>query len=243
MPIHDWSRVEPNLFHHFHQAWTLTICNALNNSALPKGYSALIEQHAPLLIPDVLTVEGIDDDLSSGPQGGAVLTAPPLPKTRHIIRAQLDSMSARGNRIAIHHSLGNIVCVIEIMSPGNKHSQKSISDFIDKAIEFLDRGVNLLIVDLFPPTSRDPQGIHKAIWDQIEETPFDFDPLKPLTLAAYIADLPKTALIEPVAVGDALPDMPAYLDNRRYVYVPLESTYEVTWKSCPAAMRKVVEKP
>lgn len=28
MPIHDWNRVDANLFHHFHQAWTMTICNA-----------------------------------------------------------------------------------------------------------------------------------------------------------------------------------------------------------------------
>ena len=36
MPIHDWSRVDANLFHHFHQAWTMTICNKLNS--VPKEY-------------------------------------------------------------------------------------------------------------------------------------------------------------------------------------------------------------
>ena len=37
MPIHDWKRVDANLFHHFHQMWTGRICDALNDSVLPKG--------------------------------------------------------------------------------------------------------------------------------------------------------------------------------------------------------------
>jgi hypothetical protein len=36
--------------------------------------------------------------------------------------------------------------------------------------------VNLLIVDLFPPTSRDPQGIHGAIWDELAGEPFELPP-------------------------------------------------------------------
>ena len=30
MPIHDWSRVDANLFHDFHQTWTINIRNALS---------------------------------------------------------------------------------------------------------------------------------------------------------------------------------------------------------------------
>ena len=30
MPVHNWNRVEPNLYHHFHQMWTMHICDALN---------------------------------------------------------------------------------------------------------------------------------------------------------------------------------------------------------------------
>jgi hypothetical protein len=54
MPVHNWSRVDANLFHHFHQGWTMAICNALNAGRLPKGFSALVEQRAGGLIPDVL---------------------------------------------------------------------------------------------------------------------------------------------------------------------------------------------
>jgi hypothetical protein len=80
-----------------------------------------------------------------------------------------------------------------------------------------------------------------VIWDQFEEMPFEFDPAKPLTLAAYVASLPKTALVEPVAVGDAMPPMPSYLDDNHYVPTPLEETYMAAWASCPEDMRVAVE--
>jgi hypothetical protein len=45
-------------------------------------------------------------------------------------------------------------------------------DFVDKTIQFLRAGIHVLAIDLFPPTPRDPLGIHKVIWDEIEETEF-----------------------------------------------------------------------
>ena len=113
---------------------------------------------------------------------------------------------------------------------------------MEKSVEFIDNGVNLLVVDLFPPSPRDPQGIHKAIWDEIDESDFELPPGQPLTLAAYVASQPIIAHVEPIAIGDKLPDMPAYLDDDHYVPVPLEATYMESWKSCPEDMREVVEK-
>ena len=40
MPIHDWSKVRPGLFHDFHQAWTVSLSSTLNRSVLPPGYFA-----------------------------------------------------------------------------------------------------------------------------------------------------------------------------------------------------------
>ncbi len=42
MPIHDWSRVYPCLFHDFVQTWTCRISNVLNKSLLPGAYFALL---------------------------------------------------------------------------------------------------------------------------------------------------------------------------------------------------------
>jgi hypothetical protein len=242
VPIHDWSHIDANLFHHFHQAWTITLCNALNGGLLPKGYSALVEQHAAGVVPDVLALQHRPRrNRPAEPTGGNVVTAT-QPKTRHVIRAQEEISANRGNRIAIRHPLGRVVCIIEIVSPGNKGSRSALRSFVEKAVDFLRQGVNLLVVDLFPPSARDPQGIHKAIWDEIEDKPFTLPPDKPLTLAAYVAGLPKTAYVEPVGVGDPLPDGPAYLDPDSWVPVPLESTYQATWASCPEDMREAVER-
>src|SRR5262249_52574373 len=142
----------------------------------------------------------------------------------------------------IRHPLGRVVSVIEIVSPGNKGSRSALRSFVEKSVDFLKHGVHLLVVDLFPPSVRDPQGIHKAIWDEIEDQPFELPPEKSLTLGAYVAGVPKTASVEPVAVGDPLPDMPAYLDPDSWVPVPLEATYQATWESCPADMREAVER-
>jgi hypothetical protein len=241
MPVHDWTRVDANLFHDFHQTWTIAIRNALNGGLLPKGYSALVEQHAGGVVPDVIALQRrVRPKRPAEPTGGAVIAATP-PKTRHVIQAQRESSAARGNRITIRHSLGRVVCVIEIVSPGNKGSRSALRSFVEKSVEFLRKGVHLLVIDLFPPSQRDPQGIHKAIWDEIEEAPFELPPDKPLTLAAYVAGVPKTAYVEPVGFGNVLPDMPAYLDPDSWVPVPLEATYQTAWASCPEDMREAVE--
>ncbi len=43
MPLHDWTRVNAGLFHHFHQGWCWTISSALIRGQLPDGYTALVE--------------------------------------------------------------------------------------------------------------------------------------------------------------------------------------------------------
>ena len=244
MPVHDWSRVDANVFHHFHQVWTVGICTTLNAGLLPSGYSALVEQHAGGLVPDVLTLQrrsrpNIPDELIGG-----VLAATP-PKTR-LVRQAKTVLAARANRIVIRHRLGEVVCVLEVVSPGNKGSRAALRAFVEKTIDFLRQGIHLLVIDLFPPTPRDPQGMHKAIWDEIEEEPLELPPDKPLTLAAYVAGdlligMEPTAYVEFVGVGDLLPDMPAYLTRSGHVPVPLEATYQAAWASCPADLRELVE--
>lgn len=244
MPVHDWSHVDANLFHHFHQRWTVAICDGLNAGLLPPGYSALVEQHAGGLIPDVLALQRRPRPNRPPQPAGGVLTATP-PQTRHVMQAK-NVLAARGNRIVIRHRLGEVVCVLEIVSPGNKSGRAALRTFVEKTVEFLRQGIHVLVIDLLPPTPRDPQGIHKAIWDEFEDEPFELPPDKPLTLAAYVAGdlvagIATTAYVEPIGVGDTLPDMPAYLERSGYVPVPLEATYQAAWASCPPDMRELVE--
>jgi hypothetical protein len=209
---------------------------------LPKGYFALVElREASGTVPDVLTLHR---QLRSGerpePRGGlAVASAPP--RARFVSRAtDEDVYAARANRVVVRESRGEVVSVIEIVSPGNKVSRYAVRSFAGKAVDLLRQGVNLLVIDLFPATPRDPQGMHKVIWDEVMEEPFELPPDKPLTLASYSAGPPKTAYVEPVAVGDALPDRPAFLDPDTYVPVPLEETYQATWAACPEEFKEAV---
>src|SRR5881275_1273442 len=117
MPVHNWSGVDVNVFHHFHQRWTIAICDTLNAGLLPSGFSALVEQHAGGLIPDVLAVQRRTSANRPTQPAGGVLTVTP-PQTR-LVRQAKAVLAARANRIVIRHRLGEVVCVLEIVSPGN----------------------------------------------------------------------------------------------------------------------------
>lgn len=239
MPIHDWTRAPSGYFHHFHQNWTVAICAALNSGRLPKGIFALVEQHSGALVPDVLALETRPPHQRdwSGKRGGVALALDP-PKTRFISRAAEDAAyAAKANRVAVYRD-DETIAVIEIVSPGNKNSELAFRQFVDKSLEFLERGIHLLVVDLFPPSPRDPEGMHGAIWSQLKDEPFVLPPDKRLTLASYLSDLTATAYVEPAAVGDALLDMPIFLDTKTYVRVPLEETYEATWNACPEEFKE-----
>jgi hypothetical protein len=136
-----------------------------------------------------------------------------------------------------------IVAVIEIVSPGNKAAEYPMDTFVRKACDFIELGVHLLILDPFPPGPRDPDGVHALVWREFHPEPFRLPAEKPLTLVAYESGVPTRAYIEPVAVGDALPDMPLFLAANGCVMVPLEETYCTAFEVQPHRWRRVLEPP
>jgi hypothetical protein len=240
MPVHDWRRVDAGLFHAFHQRWISALCDVLNLGGLPAGYFALQEQSIGP-IPDVLTLKlsGVGEEPSGPTRGLAVATAPP--RARLVRRNEVDIYARKANHIAVRHRHGQIVAVVEIVSPGNKASRSELRAFVEKASGLIRQDIHLLVIDLFAPGPRDPQGIHKAVWDEFIEEDFALPADKPLTLAAYDAGPPRVAYVEQVAVGDVLPDMPLFLKPEWYVPAPLESTYRTTWDVFPAALKGLLE--
>src|SRR5947209_37820 len=198
MPIHDWTRVDAGLFHDFHQDWTIELRRSLNAGRLPSGYVALADQQTGGPIPDVLTLRrgGKTPGAHDGGGGLAVATAPP--KARFIDELEEETYARRANRILIRHRHGQVVAVIEIVSPGNKNNRTALTAFVRKAADLIWQGIHLLVIDLFPPSERNPQGIHKAIWDEFSDRSFTLPPDKPLTVVAYRAVPTKTAYVEPV---------------------------------------------
>jgi hypothetical protein len=242
MPIHDWTRVDAGLFHAFHQQWITNLCVALNGGLLPPEFFALPEQDIGP-IPDVLTLRLAADDQGPDQTGGGVAVATAPPRARVIQRHEGEVYARKANRIAVRHRHGQVVAVIEIVSPGNKGSKSELRAFVEKSADLIRQGVHLLVIDLFPPTKRDPRGIHAAIWDEISEEDFTPPADKPLTAASYDAGPPRVAYVEPLAVGDELPSLPIFLRPEWYVPAPLASSYQATWNVFPAIMRKLLDGP
>src|SRR5262245_41591469 len=142
MPIHDWTRVRANRFHDFHQRWTIAICNALNAGRLPPCYFAMVEQKAGGPEPDVITLELTPP---VGPVTGGVAVDLQPPKARLVTRSEAAGYARKANRITVRHPDGEVVAILEVVSPGNKDSRHAIRAFARKAVEFLQAGVHLLI--------------------------------------------------------------------------------------------------
>ena len=213
----------------------------LNAGLLPKGMIAMAEQIIGRPEPDVVTLQQSDIMFSANGGNAATMTeAPPQPKTQFVIPVEVERYAAKANRVVVRHSLGKVVAVVELVSPGNKDSRHALRSFVEKTVELLYDKINLLIIDPFPPGPRDPQGIHKAIWDEITDEPFELPDDRKLTLAAYQAAPIKTAYVEPFAIGELIPDMPLFLHNDYYINVPLEATYRDTWNVLPQLLRDLL---
>jgi Protein of unknown function (DUF4058) len=249
MPIHDWTRVEAGIFHHFHHDWITEIARTLNRGILPADYYALAEQFAAGFGPDVLTLQGDrngapDDSAEPSPvsEGGGLLLAPP--KLQPTAETDMAFYRRKQTTVAIRHVSGDrVVAMVEIVSPGNKASRNPLQAFVRKVAQLLDQGIQLLILDLFPPGPRDPQGIHGVIWEETAGPEYVAPVDKPLTLAAYESGLTIRAYVVHVAVGDVLPDMPLFLEPEQAVEVPLEATYAAAFAEVPRRWRRVLEAP
>ncbi len=239
MPIHDWTRVSSETFHNFHQHWMIALCDALNGGRLPEAYFAMAEQVVGRPEADVVALE-IDGDGDLPPEGGGTATAA-RPQTTFVLAAEEERYAGKATHLVIHHGLGRVAAILEIVSPGNKSSRHALRSFTDKAVELIREGVHLLVVNLFPPGPRDPQGIHPLIWDEISDQPFALPPGKPLTLAAYQCAPTKMAYVEPVAVGDRLPEMPLFLYGNWHVQTPLEEAYEAAWGVMPPPIKRLFD--
>jgi hypothetical protein len=241
MPIHDWSRVPAGAFHDFHQDWTIEIRRTLNRGLLPPGYSAVTDLRVDGWEPDVVTIHS---PTSSTSKGLLVADTPPRAQRVARIESEVAAYAKKANRVTIRHEFGQVVAILEVVSPGNKDSSHAIQSFKTKAIEFLQKGVNLVVIDLFPPTPRDLDGIHQLIWAELTDEPFEPRPAdKPLTVVSYDAGNDLTAYVNPIGVGESLPDTPLFLAPGSYINIPLEAIYEASWAQTPPVIRDLVNPP
>lgn len=232
MPLHDWSQAPAELFHHFHQVWSVSIARALNRGVLPSELTALVEQRADTIESGVLA------NNTRHSTNAAVLDKP---QTRFVRQTEKHFYADKANRIVIRHHLGKVVALIEIVSPGNKDSNRAIRQFVQKLTDALYQGIHVLVIDVFPPGKHDPHSLHELIWNELDDEEFSLPSPHDRLLASYETGSIQSAYIETVGVGSSLPDMPLFIAPGAHVLTPLESTYQDAWQDTPESVRRLVE--
>jgi len=242
MPVHDWTRVDAGTFHSFHLGWIAHLTEALNGGVLPSGYYAMAEQHGGRLIADILTLQRpVQETSVPALHGGvAVVDAPPR------VRRKLEPASAyriMRRTLTIRHVIGHrVIALIEIVSPANKDRASNVSEFSEKIRTALSQGIHVILADLLPPGSHDPQGMHGAIWQFFDDELYELPAGEPFTMASYVGGVRPEGYAEHFALGAPLIDMPLFLTPDRYVNIPLESTYMAAYRGgMPEFLRDIIE--
>jgi hypothetical protein len=127
MPIHDWNRISADGFHTFHQDWTIEIRRALNRGGLPPDYFAMVDDL------------GINSETESMFLDG-----------QRIERGGLRSP----NRIVVRQQSGRAAAMIVVASPRDRDRGLGSKTLGERIYHLLCTGINVLLINLFPPTPR-----------------------------------------------------------------------------------------
>lgn len=237
--VHDWSKLFDGAFHDFHTSWIGTIRTSLNNGLLPPGYYAAAEQVVGGPSPDVVTLDAWQpdsDDEGTFPDSftGGVALADSPPSVQYRIQLERDAFVTKANRIAIRHLTNDrLVAVIEIVSAGNKSSVSALESLSRKVHTLMAEHVHLLLIDLIRCGKNCEDGLPTYLsFSNVDATP-NITEDKPFTLTAVRSGETYEAFVETIGVGDALTDMPLFLNDSQYIPLPLEPTYESAWQGVP----------
>ena len=250
MPIHDWTTIFAGGFHHFHQSWVLTISDQLNCGILPDGYFAAAEQASGGSYPDVVALEmdvqepGNSDEFESSgqKQRGGVAMADAPPKVRLTFDSEVVQYAEKADRIAIRNVNGNkVVAIIEVVSPGDKHSGLAFNKFREKVHFLIERGIQILIIDPFPPGTFDPEGIARGLQIESESIVPKAMNDEPLSFLLLRVSDHVSGFVEFGSVGKDVPTMPLFLNSERYVNIPLNDSYTEAWTSFPRPWQELLE--
>jgi hypothetical protein len=213
----------------------------LNSGLLPEGYYALVEQVIGGAVPDVLTLERRDLPPTTPESLTELAEAVVLPTATITLVAEAPLYPPRPRVIAIRHvSRDRLVAMIEIVSAGNKEDAAAVGSLVEKTVVALSRGVHVLLIDLHGPGTFDPDSLHGLVWAELGQPAVAAGPEKPFQVVSYRSVRRIDAFIEPLAVGDRLPDAPLFLTPAVHVKVPLEATYERAFEAVPTHLRRRV---
>lgn len=246
MPLHDWTRVEDDVFHSFHTSWISCLKADLNLRLLPEGFYADSERAARPVVPDVLTLRLPDAPFEpprGRPGGAAVLEAEPEAGGRHVVARR-----PLRRRVAVRRRDHQIVALIEILSAANKDREGTVGALADKVADALAVGIHVLVLDILPAGRHDPDGPHGALEAALAqadsaEQPFRLPEGETRTFAAYRADDPVGVTLRHPRLGQPLPEMPLFLTPRHHIRVPLEDSYTRAFSETGFVWRDLLEAP
>jgi len=239
VPLHDWSLAPDNVFHNFHLTWLAHLAASLNRDVLPEGYLARTEEWLGPFQADVLAleVEGRPspdagrprETRQPSPQPTATIAPPHFERRRE---RSVAVFSARDERR---------VAVIEVVSRGNKDSDRRARSFEEKLIECLSSGLHLLLVDLHPPTRPAPgfaAGVARELrTGDVPEVPSEG---RCVTSFEVRPDPEVRVYHQSLALGAPLPEAPLFLEPGASVTVELESAYEAAFAWLPGPDRALL---
>jgi len=158
-----------------------------------------------------------------------------LPNLQVLDRINVKRVGFKQKRIAIRHRTSDrLVAILEIVSPGNKASRKEWKRFVTNATAALQNGIHVFVIDPFPPPNFYPRGTHDAIWASIGGKRYVPPADQPLTYASYESSDPISqefrCFVQPGRPGEALPEVPLFLEPERFINVPLEELYSDAMK-------------
>ena len=226
MPVHNWTKEYAWLFHDFHHEWLSALSRTLNGGLLPNDHYALIERWNGAFERDFPPRDEDDNDanpfvvVDTAPRS----EVPTKPVCLVTVRREPDDA---------------VVAACEVCLPDYHTGEVAWLTVAERAGALISDGIHLFLVNVhLPPPQTDYP--HAAVWNRLGFAAVPFESDRQVTLASYEAVAPPKAYVEPVAVGDVLPDMPLFLVPGGHVLVPLEATYLAAWEGVPIQGRKLL---
>jgi len=223
MPLHDWSKVIPNHFFNLQVPWLLSLIERLNKELLPNDLYSITQF-----------------DFPSTP----IALAPPFPDWDDWCE-QLHSRQHRGewlqhSAVIRQRKTHQLVAAIEIIRPQNLQPAKAIRAMTSRIMEYLQSGIHLLLIDLFPPTEPKRVGFHAAVWKKLGHPLDSATTDQPPEAVSYLVGGTVEAFVQPLSVHGSLGEMPLFLTPKQFVNLPLETTYQQAWNRLPEMIQQDV---
>jgi hypothetical protein len=229
MPLHDWNDLTD--WETVHTYWIAELGRWLK-PRLPAGYRsslgtvpALVVAAAPVH-PDVSVRRHAEASIPEPPNGP---TSPPSAACSELVpdvEAALASLDPA--RAVFVTRAGNLVAVIELISPRNKDSPETRRSTTDRFLGYLTHGIHPLFVDVHPRPLGFSFADDLAALVQFPAPPcpapcavsYRVSGPAPAEGGLYLGAWPRT-----LTVGAALPTLPLPLTRDVAVLVDLEQTY------------------